>query len=191
MAQQEQPGPDRPREESDAFSRQSKALNEIDEAIRSDEPAGEKLKKLVEEHSEACDEIKEELAGHKEGTSRKALLFQNNTDGRVCITPPDGERQWTAASQVLACLDFFRMTVEMAGFTSPASSSPVVEMAGFASPAPSSPAVGMAGFASPASSSPVVEMAGFANRKYRPTVSRSIPSSRAIRRRDQPRSLKL
>jgi redox-regulated HSP33 family molecular chaperone len=68
MAQQEQPGPDRPREESDAFSRQSKALNEIDEAIRSDEPAGEKLKKLVEEHSNACDEIKEELAGHKEGT---------------------------------------------------------------------------------------------------------------------------
>jgi hypothetical protein len=68
MAQQEQPGPDRPREESDAFSRQSKALNEIDEAIRSDEPAGEKLKKLVEEHSEACDEIKEELADHKEGT---------------------------------------------------------------------------------------------------------------------------
>ena len=53
------------------------------------------------------------------------------------------------------------------------------------------PAVGMAGFASPASSSPVVEMAGFANRKYRPTVSRSIPSSRAIRRRDQPRSSKL
>jgi hypothetical protein len=48
MAQQEQPGPDRPREEP--------------------EPAGEKLKKLVEEHSEACDEIKEELAGHKEGT---------------------------------------------------------------------------------------------------------------------------
>jgi WD40 repeat protein len=37
----------------------------------------------------------------------------------------------------------------------------------------------------------VVEMAGFANRKYRPTVSRSILSSRAIRRRDQPRSLKL
>jgi hypothetical protein len=68
MAQQEQPGPDRPREESDAFSRQSKALNEIDEAIRSDEPAGEKLKKSVEDHSEACDEIKEELAGHKEGT---------------------------------------------------------------------------------------------------------------------------
>ena len=61
-------GPDRPREESDAFSRQSKALNEIDEAIRSDEPAGEKLKKSVEDHSEACDEIKEELAGHKEGT---------------------------------------------------------------------------------------------------------------------------
>jgi hypothetical protein len=68
MAQQEQPGPDRPRKEWDAFSRQSKALDEIDEAIRSDEPAGEKLTKLVKEHSEACDDIKEELAGHKEGT---------------------------------------------------------------------------------------------------------------------------
>jgi hypothetical protein len=68
IAQQEQSGPEIPREESDAFSRQSKALNEIDEAIRSDEPAGEKLKKSVEDHSEACDEIKEELAGHKEGT---------------------------------------------------------------------------------------------------------------------------
>jgi hypothetical protein len=68
MAQQEQPGADRPREESDAYSRQSNALDQIDEAIRSDEPAGEKLKKLVNENSEACDEIKEELAGHKEGT---------------------------------------------------------------------------------------------------------------------------
>ena len=50
------------------FSRQSKALDEIGEAVRSDEPAGEKLKKLVKGHGEACDEIKEELAGHKEGT---------------------------------------------------------------------------------------------------------------------------
>jgi hypothetical protein len=33
-------------------------------------------------------------------------------------------------------------------------------------------------------------MADFVNRKYRPTVFRSIPSSRAICRRDQPRSLK-
>jgi hypothetical protein len=55
MAQQEHPSPDGPREGSDAFSRQSKALKEIDEAIRSDELAGEKLKKSVEEHSEACD----------------------------------------------------------------------------------------------------------------------------------------
>jgi hypothetical protein len=48
----------------------------------------------------------------------------------------------------------------------------------------------MAGFASPESSEPVVEMAGFAEPKYLLTVSRSIPSSRAIRRRDQPRSRK-
>jgi hypothetical protein len=40
--------------------------NEIDEALRSDEPAGEKLSKLVDEHSEACDEIKEKLECHKE-----------------------------------------------------------------------------------------------------------------------------
>jgi hypothetical protein len=65
---------------------------------------------------------------------------------------------------------------------------PAVEMAGSASPASSNPAIEMVGFASPDPSSPVVEMPGFANRKYRPTVSRSIPSSRAIRRRDHPRS---
>src|SRR5258708_22221512 len=34
-------------------------------------------------------------------------------------------------------------------------------------------------------------MAGFANRKYRPTVSRLIPSSFAMRRWDHPRSAKL
>jgi hypothetical protein len=46
----------------------------------------------------------------------------------------------------------------------------------FFRPTPS-PAVEMAGFTSLDSSEPVVEMAGFANSKYRPTVSRSIPSS--------------
>jgi hypothetical protein len=65
MEKQEQPGPDGAREELDAFSRQSNALNEIDEAIRSDEPAGEKIKKSVKEHIEACDEIKDELEAHK------------------------------------------------------------------------------------------------------------------------------
>ena len=49
----------------------------------------------------------------------------------------------------------------------------------------------MAGFASAAPSTPVVEMAGFDNRKYRLTVSRSIPSSSAMRRCDHPRSRRL
>jgi len=49
----------------------------------------------------------------------------------------------------------------------------------------------LAGFTSVASSEPGVEMAGFANNKYRLTVSRLIPSSRAIRRRDQPRASKV
>src|SRR6202035_4257854 len=54
------------------------------------------------------------------------------------------------------------------------------------------PAIEMAGFDSsfPARL-PVIEMAGFGNRKYRPTVSRLIPNSFAIRRRDHPRWAKL
>src|ERR1035441_3147086 len=50
----------------------------------------------------------------------------------------------------------------------------------------------MAGFSPSVGSNPAGEMAGFgsatwrANRRYRTTVSRSIPSSRAIRRWDQP-----
>jgi hypothetical protein len=47
------------------------------------------------------------------------------------------------------------------------------------------PALEMAGFASVGSSEPVVEMADFAKRRCRMIVSRLIPSSRAIRRRDQ------
>jgi hypothetical protein len=38
---------------------------------------------------------------------------------------------------------------------------------------------------------PAIEMAGFGSRKYRPTVSRLIPKSFAIRRCDQPRWAKL
>jgi hypothetical protein len=67
-------------------------------------------------------------------------------------------------------------------------------MAGFDSAAPSIPAVEMAGFGLLSPSTPGVEMAGFdslLNSKYRPTVSRLIPSSQAIRRWDQPRSAKL
>jgi hypothetical protein len=50
------------------------------------------------------------------------------------------------------------------------------------------PVIEMDGFAAAPSSTPVVEMVGFANRKYRPTVSRLIPNSFAIRRCDHPRS---
>src|SRR5512133_1516577 len=56
----------------------------------------------------------------------------------------------------------------------------------------SKPGGTMAGFGPPTGSDPAGEMAGFgsatwrANRRYRATVSRSMPSSRAIRRWDQP-----
>src|SRR5947199_5886698 len=55
------------------------------------------------------------------------------------------------------------------------------------------PAVGMAGFGSGSPSEPRVEMAGFdrASRRYLPTVSRLISSSRAIRRCDQPCAAKV
>jgi hypothetical protein len=50
----------------------------------------------------------------------------------------------------------------------------------------------MAGFESDAPPLPALEMAGFDRiRKYRPTVSRSILSSRPMRRWDHRRSLKL
>src|SRR5271154_7065304 len=65
---------------------------------------------------------------------------------------------------------------------------PAVEMAGFGSGGGPEPEVGMAGFEFGSGSEPGVEMAGFgrASRRYLPTVSRLIPSSRAIRRLDQP-----
>jgi hypothetical protein len=65
MTQQEKPDPSGTQNEWDAVSRQSKALKEMDEVIKSNEPAGEKLKRIVGNHSNACDEIKEKLAAHK------------------------------------------------------------------------------------------------------------------------------
>ena len=61
-------------------------------------------------------------------------------------------------------------------------------MAGFGSASPVEPAVEMAGFESAPTSDPAVEMAGFAGSRYLRTVPRSMPSSRAIRRRDHPRA---
>ena len=69
---------------------------------------------------------------------------------------------------------------------------PAIEMAGFDSSFPARlPVIEMAGFGASPSSKPAVEMAGFGSRKYRPTVSRLIPNSFAIRRRDHPRWAKL
>jgi hypothetical protein len=68
MTQSEKPDPQRSPKEWPAVSRESKALEEIDRITKSDEPAGEKLKKVVEEHSEACDEIKDKLAGRRYDT---------------------------------------------------------------------------------------------------------------------------
>jgi hypothetical protein len=75
----------------------------------------------------------------------------------------------------------------------PAANFPVSGMAGFNSSPGSEPASSMAGFASGSAAAPVSTLAGFesANRKCRPTVSRSMSSSRAIRRRDQPFAAKV
>jgi len=65
MEQKKEPDPQRPPEEWEAVSRQSKALQEIDKLIKSDKPVGEKLKEIVADHNAACDEIGEKLAGSK------------------------------------------------------------------------------------------------------------------------------
>lgn len=66
MTPQKEPNPERVSKEWPAVSRQSEALKEIDELTKSDEPAGEKLKKIVQDQSQACDEIAKKLAAHKE-----------------------------------------------------------------------------------------------------------------------------
>jgi hypothetical protein len=65
---------------------------------------------------------------------------------------------------------------------------PVCEMAGFNSKTGAAPVSGMAGFAVGSGAEPVSTLAGFepAKRKCRPTVSRWMSSSRAMRRCDQP-----
>src|SRR5207244_11475103 len=93
--------------------------------------------------------------------------------------------------------------VTVAGFGPSIGSNPAGAMAGFGGSAEgwlgavvsSGPGGTMAGFAPSSGSDPAGAMAGFgsstsrANRRYRATVSRSIPSSRAIRRWDQPARL--
>jgi hypothetical protein len=48
-----------------AIERQSKALDEVGEILEADLVNGENLKKVVEEHGKACDEVKVELEKHK------------------------------------------------------------------------------------------------------------------------------
>jgi hypothetical protein len=61
----EERGPQRSPKEWTAIERQSKALEELDTVLKSGKPAGEDLKKIVQDHTEACDEIKEKLEEHK------------------------------------------------------------------------------------------------------------------------------
>jgi hypothetical protein len=68
----EERNPQRSPKEWPAVSRQSKALEEIGAVLDSEEPVGDKLKKIVQEHTEACDEIKEKLADHKADTPEQA-----------------------------------------------------------------------------------------------------------------------
>jgi len=44
--------------------------------LKSEEPAGEKLKKIVEDHTEACDEIKEKLEDHRADKVAEGLAEQ-------------------------------------------------------------------------------------------------------------------
>ena len=68
MAHHKEPDPKTSGEEWPAVSRQAKAVEKIDKLLKGDEPLGEKLKEIVDDHSVACDEIKEKLASHKQGT---------------------------------------------------------------------------------------------------------------------------
>jgi hypothetical protein len=67
MSAKNEPDMERHSTEWPAVSRQSKALEEVDKLLKSVEPAGEKLKNIVKDHSEACEEIKTKLEGHKTG----------------------------------------------------------------------------------------------------------------------------
>jgi hypothetical protein len=61
MAQHKDPDPKNPAEEWPAVSRQAKAIEEIDKLVKGDEAIGKKLKEVVDDHSQACDEIKQKF----------------------------------------------------------------------------------------------------------------------------------
>jgi hypothetical protein len=76
MAEKKERDPEGSPNEWPAVSRQSKALEEIDAVLKSEEPAGEKLKKIVQDHTEACDEIKQKLADHAADTPEQGSSEQ-------------------------------------------------------------------------------------------------------------------
>jgi hypothetical protein len=72
MNEEEKTDRNRTGNEWNAVARQSKALKEIGEVVKSDEPAGDNLRAVVEDHSQACDEIKEKLAAHTKPQSTES-----------------------------------------------------------------------------------------------------------------------
>ena len=68
MAQNENLDPEKPAKEP-AIARQANAIEEIDRLVKEDEPIGEKLKDAVDDHSQACDDLKQELESHQKGDS--------------------------------------------------------------------------------------------------------------------------
>jgi hypothetical protein len=66
MSPKKKPDTERHSTEWPAVSRQSKAIDEPDKLLKSEEPAGEKLKNIVQDQSEACEEIKTKLEAHKD-----------------------------------------------------------------------------------------------------------------------------
>ena len=67
MAQNENLDPKNPAKEP-AIARQANAIEEIDRLAKEDEPIGEKLKDAVDDHSQACDDLKQELESHQKET---------------------------------------------------------------------------------------------------------------------------
>jgi hypothetical protein len=61
MAQHKDPESEKSRGRTASRSRQAKVIEEIDKLVKGDEPIGEKLKGVVDDHSQAFDEIKQKL----------------------------------------------------------------------------------------------------------------------------------
>ena len=76
MAQHENANVKNPSKEWPAVSRQAEAIEEIDRLLKGDEPMGEKLKEAVDDHSQACDEIKQKLGSHTQQTTSSSTKLE-------------------------------------------------------------------------------------------------------------------